>query len=98
VTVRAEIVPVAVEEAGAVRTEVVARLRTFLHPLTGGPDRGGWPFGRKPHLSDLYAVIEETPGVNHVRRLAVEETEIWSGDFLVYSGDHRIAIAGEAEP
>jgi hypothetical protein len=98
VAVSAEIVPAVLEEAGTVRTEVIARLRTFLHPLTGGPDRLGWPFGRKPHPSDLYAVIEATPGVSHVRRLEVQETEIWSDDFLVFSGEHRIAIAGTAEP
>jgi hypothetical protein len=98
VAVGAEIVPAVLEEAGTVRSEVIARLRTFLHPLTGGPDRLGWPFGRKPHPSDLYAVIEATPGVSHVRRLEVRETEIWSDDFLVFSGEHRIAIAGTAEP
>lgn len=98
VSVQAEVVPVAPEEAADVQTAVHARLDTFLHPLTGGLDRAGWPFGRKPYRSDLYALIERVPGVSYVRRLAVDETPDTGGArddrFLVYSGDHEITMAG----
>ncbi|MHC5826165.1 MAG: hypothetical protein ACYT04_62495, partial [Nostoc sp.] len=67
-----EIVPVSVENADAVRVAVSDRLHSFLHPLTGGDWGRGWSFGRKPHHSDLYAVLEKVPGVNYVRALDIQ--------------------------
>jgi hypothetical protein len=101
VDVRAEIVPLRLEAANDVHTAVLERLRLFLHPLRGGPDWEGWDFGRKPHRSDLYALIEETPGVDHVRRLEVTETPreggARPGRFLVFSGNHEIALSGNTD-
>lgn len=71
VTVDAEVVPVSLEAAETLRATAVAALERFLHPLTGGWDGRGWPFGRRPHLSDLYTLLESVPGVHHVRALAV---------------------------
>jgi hypothetical protein len=101
VDVRAEVVPQRLEAVTEVQTAVLGRLRTFLHPLTGGPEGEGWEFGRKPHRSDLYALIEETPGVDHVRRLEVTETPreggARAGRFLVFSGNHEIALSGNTD-
>ena len=63
VTVTAEVVPVALEDADGLRATIITALERFLHPLTGGFDSRGWPFGRRPHLSDLYAVLESTRGL-----------------------------------
>ncbi|MFL6290845.1 MAG: putative baseplate assembly protein, partial [Thermoanaerobaculia bacterium] len=99
--VRAEVVPLQLETVADVHTAVLERLRAFLHPLSGGPDGEGWDFGRKPQRSDLYTLIEETPGVDHVRRLEVIETPreggARPGRFLVFSGDHEIALAGNTD-
>jgi hypothetical protein len=80
---------------------VLARLAAFLHPLTGGLDGAGWAFGRKPYRSDLYALLEATPGVDHVQLLRVEEeleeTEngvARPGRFLIFSGPHEITLTG----
>jgi hypothetical protein len=97
VAVDAEIVPVAPETATDVQTAVLARLRSFLHPLSGGVNGQGWDFGRRPYRSDLYAVIEGTPGVDHIRHLAVTavaDDQARPDRFLVYSGAHRITMAG----
>jgi hypothetical protein len=94
VTVTAEVVPVSLEAATDVQAAVLARLVAFLQPLTGGSDGQGWAFGRKPYRSDLYALIESTPGVDHVRQLTVqEEGDVRSDRFLVYSGAHQIMMA-----
>ncbi|UCC63668.1 MAG: baseplate J/gp47 family protein, partial [Anaerolineae bacterium] len=71
VTVAAQVVPVSWQAADAVAAAVVAELERFLHPLSGGPEGRGWPFGRRPHLSDLYALLESIEGVDHVRSLSV---------------------------
>ena len=43
-------------------------IERFLHPLTGGPEGQGWEFGRKPHRSDLFALVMAVDGVDTVRR------------------------------
>lgn len=88
------------ESASAVEQGVQTRLAAFLHPLTGGLDGSGWDFGRKPHRSDLFALIESVPGVDHLPALVVEEIEdlpgvIATGRFLVYSGTHTIGLVLE---
>jgi len=96
VTVMAEVVPVSLEAATDVQVAVLAALVTFLHPLTGGLDGQGWAFGRKPYQSDLYALVEGIPGVDHVRRLIVDEDgEVSPDQFLVFSGEHRITMVSE---
>lgn len=48
---------------GIVRQAVEDRLNAFLHPLTGGADGLGWPFGGDVFFSDLYRLILDTPNV-----------------------------------
>jgi hypothetical protein len=72
--------------------EVLVR---FLHPLTGGFDGRGWPWGRIPPLSSLYRCIEDIPGVDHVQMLNVkEEPEDLreASYFLVCSGEHQVTV------
>lgn len=46
--------------------DVSRALAAFLDPLTGGPDRTGWPFGRDVHASEIYATLEQVPVVDFV--------------------------------
>lgn len=50
-----------------VRTRAVQALQAFFHPLTGGPEGQGWPFGRAVQVSEIYAVLDKVPGINFVR-------------------------------
>ncbi len=43
----------------------------FFHPLRGGPERGGWPFGRSIYVSEIYALLDSLPGVDYVSQLNV---------------------------
>jgi hypothetical protein len=101
VTVRAEIAPVAIEDAIDVESAVRARLAAFLHPLVGGLAGAGWPFGRAPHRSDLLALVESVPGVDHVRSLVVSELLTdpppVRDAVLVYGGDHELSMVGGTE-
>ena len=51
-------------------TEVPGRavqiVRDFFHPLTGGPNVQGWPFGRDVYVSTVYELLEHVPGVDYV--------------------------------
>jgi predicted phage baseplate assembly protein len=101
IAVTAEVVPISLEQATDVQSAVRAALEAFLHPLSGGPRGDGWPFGRTPRRSDLLALIEAVPGVDHVRGLAVAQTQTApppaSTALLVYSADHTITMAGSTE-
>ena len=102
VEVTTAIVPTSLEVAGTVLTAVKTSLTQFLHPLTGGPGGEGWPFGRQPHESDLYALLESIGGVDHVESLemtmvAIDDVEIsdpndWTGTHLVFSGEHNVSL------
>jgi predicted phage baseplate assembly protein len=97
VDVVAEIVPVALELASDVDSAVRARLRAFLHPLTG-KSGAGWGLGQRVYRSDVRAVIEGVAGVDHTGTLTLRETitapSPAEGSFLVYSGEHDIRVVG----
>ena len=48
-----------------VTSAVKRALDAFYHPLTGGADGQGWPFGRPVHASEVYGVLERVRGVDH---------------------------------
>jgi hypothetical protein len=100
VDVIADVGVVSLDRATNVQADVQQRVAAFLHPLTGGFDGNGWDFGRRPHRSDLYALIEAVPGVDHVRALEVVEVEdvagaTATGRFLVYAGAPAITVVLE---
>lgn len=88
-------------EPTTTQAKIETALATFLHPLTGGPDGSGWPFGRSVYQSEIYAVIEAVDGVDCVTRLALRAAgnyQYKNGNIdilplsLVYSGTHNITI------
>lgn len=108
VSIAADIVPQALATADATRGAVLRRIAEFLHPLTGGMAGEGWAFGRLPRRSDLYALIESVPGVDHVRSLsgtwlnsANQAIDLFdrarplaspTSSFLVFSGTHSVHL------
>lgn len=60
-----------VGDFGGVRQAAADTLRRHFHPLRGGPAGRGWPFGRAVYLSEIYAVLNATPGVDFVRGVRV---------------------------
>lgn len=57
-------------ESGADRDTVLqaadAAIAHFVHPLTGGYDGRGWPFGRDFSSGDVYGVLQKVPGVSYI--------------------------------
>jgi predicted phage baseplate assembly protein len=89
--------------AGANRAEtrqrIVAALDRFFHPLTGGPDGSGWPFGRDVYRSEVLQTIDETAGVDHALSLElVVDGQAHCGNVclgaleLVAAGRHQIEV------
>ena len=67
VAVKVTVVPALDQtEVEEVAPRVQAAVRTFLDPHTGGEDGRGWPFGRNVFVSELYALVDRLPDVDHV--------------------------------
>jgi len=72
-----------------VKAEIDKRVRMFLHPLKGGRDGRGWPFGRPVYKVDLYHVVEGVQGVEFVDRVRIidEERKVETDQFKVEAGE-----------
>ncbi len=71
------------------RRDIEERLRRFLHPIKGGRDGKGWPFGRPVLKSDLVHLVEEVPGVD-----AVDALQIFDEDKRVTVEQVRVEADG----
>lgn len=82
----------------ALQQNVEQAIRRFLSDLQGGADATGWQFGRPVFRSELYQLIEDIAGVDHVRQLllnddeAVDEIPLSSPDSLITLSDLRVTI------
>jgi hypothetical protein len=94
VKIQAEVGLTAIERASEVQPLVVEALRRFLHPLTGGFDGSGWDFGRRLHKSDLYRLIGEIPGVDHVGSIVVTPDSDQSGQTGVTGATDATSATG----
>lgn len=93
VGVVADVVALEPTRAGTVADLVREALYAFLHPLEGGPDGLGWPFGRDLYLSDVAAVVESVAGVDHARRIQLQRNGVPRGERIEVPDD-RILVAG----
>ena len=71
ISVSADLFVTSIEKAFNVDNEVKRKLDAFFHPLTGRREQTGWEFGRDVADSDIYALIENIEGVDHVENLKV---------------------------
>ena len=97
IIVEAVIVATAADTGAAAVTQCQHEISRYLHPLTGGDNGRGWEFGRLPHESDLYAILEKIRGLEYVRSLnmrMVEERKglLQSKKFLIHAGEHNIQL------
>ncbi|CAB4930296.1 MAG: putative baseplate assembly protein [Actinobacteria bacterium] len=70
-------------EPGASQTRVVAEadaaLRSFMHPVEGGYDGKGWPFGHPLLLGDVHARLQRIPGLAYVDVVRLVPVDIVTG-------------------
>jgi predicted phage baseplate assembly protein len=64
--VRARVRAYSGSDPAALAARIRKALNNFLHPLRGGSDGRGWPFGRDVYRSEVLQVIDETRGTDHV--------------------------------
>ena len=91
VSIKTEVAGASQVRKERLKERIKKNLKEFFHPLNGGPDVGGkgWPFGRDVYASEVFQVIEDTDGVEHVESLDLRTTDAGGG--WVDAGD-RIAV------
>jgi len=80
-------------------------LNEYYSPLTGGPDRTGWPFGRPVQAGEVYAVLQALPGTELIEEVVLFGADPITGkrgkavpridldrNALTFSFDHRIRV------
>lgn len=56
------------------RSRIINKLGGFLHPLRGGAEEKGWPFGRDVYVSELCEQLEAIPGIDYVTDMLLVST------------------------
>ena len=104
VRIEADVIVKPADDLAEVKRGIEAALSRFLHPLTGGEDGQGWPFGGTIFYSDVYRVLLQVPGVLRLRdnQLVIwldderqtfcRDVEIGQGE-LVWNDGHDIRVA-----
>lgn len=62
-----------------VREDIERRLYRYLHPVCGGMDGKGWPFGHAVLQAEVFSVIQGTPGVGYVEEAGVIPVDAATG-------------------
>ena len=79
--------------ARGVRDSAAKKLADLLHPLTGGTDRGGWPFGRGVHPGELLRALADVKGVAFVTGLRLAAGDEPFGEAPVALGPRALVDA-----
>jgi predicted phage baseplate assembly protein len=100
VVVQAEVIVDDKSDLGEVKQSIETVLLDYFHPLKGGEDRQGWPFGGTIFYSRVYQHVFTVPGVQSITTLdVVLDGESYHGvdvplqdGALVYSMQHDIQV------
>jgi predicted phage baseplate assembly protein len=81
-------------------------LNRYFDPLTGGPDRDGWPFGRPVQAGEVFAVLQNLNGTEYVDDVKLFAADPITGkrgepvqrielekNALVFSYEHQIRVS-----
>lgn len=93
VSVTAEVFATSIDLISQVESETIKSLKKFLHPLTGGLEGEGWDFGRLVCLSDIIAMLESLPNVDHVDNLAMQLRDTLTNTTRTITGDVLLSAA-----
>jgi predicted phage baseplate assembly protein len=93
-------------EPGMLQRDALEALYRYFHPILGGPDGTGWPFGRPINAGEIYAVLQRLPGIELVetaRLFAIDPRNRMPNQeeaqrlpipphALVYSYEHQVRV------
>jgi hypothetical protein len=80
-------------------------LYRYLHPVVGGPEESGWPFGRPLFVAEIYSQLQRVAGVDTIDQLTLHQVDPRTGepgppvgkipvpaDGLLCSATHRLTV------
>jgi len=107
VTVVAKLRPRPSANPSRLQADALEALYQYFHPISGGPDRNGWPFGRPVHVGEVYSVLQglrSTELVEDARLFGADPVTGQRGqavqrlviepNALVYSYEHQVLVEG----
>lgn len=107
VTVVATLRPRPRAKPQVLQEEALQALFEYFHPITGGPEGTGWPFGRPINVGEIYSVLQAIRGTE-----VVEDARLFGADpvtgqrgqqvqrlelephALVFSYEHQVRVEG----
>jgi hypothetical protein len=105
--VEATVRPASGANPNRLKADAERALYEYLHPITGGPDGSGWPFGRPVTIGEIYSVLQRVPGAEVVETVNLFGTNAETGgsreatprleikpNVLVFSVGHAVTVPG----
>jgi hypothetical protein len=88
------------------RRQALEALYRYFHPVNGGPDGTGWPFGRTVVAGEMLALLGHVPGVEQVEEVRLYRFDARTGSradgwttrvelgagALPFSVDHQVQV------
>lgn len=71
------------------RALAVEKLQGFLHPLRGGADGKGWPFGRNVFVSEIYELLDTLSGVDYAEKTIDSATNKALDEITIDEGENN---------
>jgi predicted phage baseplate assembly protein len=102
VVISAEIIAKDTADSGELKPSVEKALETYFHPLKGGEDGLGWPFGGTISYSRVFSRIFSVDGVESIQNLKISLDGIQADEYqnvdikpgaLLYSGEHDLQVS-----
>jgi len=99
VTVDVEFKPVSISLGQLAANMVREKLRDYFHPITGGRDGTGWPFGCELFYSEIASVVEDVDGVDYITKLTIDGNEIGTPEtaWMTKIADNMLPWAGDGD-
>ncbi|MEO9175329.1 MAG: putative baseplate assembly protein [Gaiellales bacterium] len=107
VTIVAKVEASPTADPNRVQRESLQALYRYFHPVVGGPNGDGWPFGRQVHQGDVYSVLQRVRGVDLVEDVRLFAADPVTGErgkpqsrveidpnALVFSYGHQVLVEG----
>jgi len=80
-----------------IQEDALRLLYRFIHPVTGGPDGEGWPFGKSLTLGDVYPLLQTVPDVEYVEEVRFRSVTFGADGTRQIGADERLVRLGETE-
>jgi predicted phage baseplate assembly protein len=87
------------------QAQALEALYRYFHPIVGGPEATGWPFGRPVHVGEVYSTLQRLDGVEFVEEASLFPADPISGErgkpvqrielsehALVFSFQHSVLV------